>query len=95
MIQFHRYLHQDLSPAQALGSAQKWLKNLTYQDLGEWYKNLADELDIIEPGCSQAENFWSLGRGAQRKFKAGIVEPPYAHPYHWAGFIFTGKVPGG
>jgi CHAT domain-containing protein len=95
MIQFHRYLRQALFPAQALSSAQKWLKKLTYQELGEWYKNLADELDIIEPGCSQSDNFKSLARDAHRKFKKGIVEPPYIHPYYWAGFIVTGKVPRG
>jgi tetratricopeptide (TPR) repeat protein/CHAT domain-containing protein len=88
-------LRSSLPPAQSLGEAQKWLKTLTYQKLGGWYKTLADELDTIDPGCIQAVKFRSLAREAYRKFEAEIIEPPYAHPYYWAGFIVTGKVPGG
>jgi CHAT domain-containing protein/Flp pilus assembly protein TadD len=95
MAQFHNYLRQSLSPTQALSEAQRWLKTLTYQRLGKWYKTLANELDTIDPGCNQAENFESLAREAYRKFEAEVIEPLYAHPYHWAGFIITGKVPEG
>jgi CHAT domain-containing protein/Flp pilus assembly protein TadD len=97
MIQFHRLLQQEtLAPAQALTQAQKWLRTITYQDLSNWYQSLANELDTIESGCSRAEDFESLARKARRKFKDdGLTTPPYEHPYHWAGFTVTGKVPGG
>jgi CHAT domain-containing protein/Flp pilus assembly protein TadD len=95
MAQFHNYLRQSLSPAQALGEAQKWLRTLTYQKLSEWYQTLADELDTIDPGCTQAEKFGTLAREAYKKIEPEIIQPPYAHPYYWAGFIITGKVPGG
>jgi CHAT domain-containing protein len=88
-------LRRPLPPAQALGEAQKWLKTLTYQELSKWYQTLADEFDTIDPACNEAEKFGSYARDAHRKFEAGIIEPPYAHPYYWAGFIITGKVPRG
>jgi CHAT domain-containing protein len=97
MIQFHRLLQQQtLSPAQALTQAQEWLRTITYKDLSNWYQSLANELDTIEPGCTRAEDFGALARKAQRKFQDNeLTTPPYEHPYHWAGFTVTGKVPGG
>jgi tetratricopeptide (TPR) repeat protein/CHAT domain-containing protein len=95
MAQFHNYLRQSLSPAQALSEAQKWLKTLTYQELSKWYQTLADEFDTIDPACNQSEKFGRFAIDAYRKFEAGIIKPPYAHPYYWAGFIITGKVLGG
>jgi CHAT domain-containing protein len=97
MIEFHRLLRKEtLAPAQALNQAQEWLREVTYDELSKWYKRLAYELDTIEPGCNRADDFWSLAREAQRKFKDdGLTAPPYEHPYHWAGFTVTGKVPGG
>jgi CHAT domain-containing protein len=54
--------------------------------------SLASELDTIDPGCIRAEDFGSLAR----KFQDNeLTTPPYEHPYHWAGFTVTGKVPGG
>jgi CHAT domain-containing protein len=97
MIQFHQFLRKErLCPALALAKAQKWLKKLTHQTLSEWYRDLGDELDTIDQGCSSAEHFWDLAREAQTTFEnTGRIDPLYAHPYYWAGFTITGRVPGG
>jgi CHAT domain-containing protein len=98
MIEFHRLVRdRSLPPAQALREAQHWLRHeFSYHDLSNLYETIADEFGKIDPGCNEEERFKSLSRKTLAKAKSGeFTEPPFAHPYHWAGFIITGKVPKG
>jgi tetratricopeptide (TPR) repeat protein len=97
MIQFHEFLNdpdQSFPPAKALSEAQKWLRNLTCQDLADWYQNKITEFAKIEPHGGDVQNLRQAARINQKEaLKKGLDHTPYAHPFFWAGFTITGKVP--
>jgi CHAT domain-containing protein len=94
MIQFHQLLKQSLPPAKALSKVQQWLRDLTYEKLIEWYQTQADRLAKIDPDSGTLEILQMAIKMAQKKAKnLGLDHLPYAHPFHWAGFTITGKVP--
>jgi CHAT domain-containing protein len=94
MIQFHQLLKQSLPSAKALNEAQQWLRDLTYEKLIEWYQNQADRLAKIDPDGGTLETLRMAIKMAQKKANnLGADHLPYAHPFHWAGFTITGKVP--
>jgi CHAT domain-containing protein/tetratricopeptide (TPR) repeat protein len=98
VIEFYRSLKRGEAPAQALKQAQSWLHYVTYNDLAQWYRDLGSELKKYNP---QPRNNALLSCIAYLETEAQIIEtdpnklespgPPYAHPYHWASFILTGK----
>lgn len=91
MIQFHRFLKKPLSPAQALREAQAWLSTITHAELADWYRELATQLAIADPSSSDVEKLRHLSQAAAHE--TDPEDTPYAHPYYWAGFTTTGKVP--
>ncbi|NJM77766.1 MAG: CHAT domain-containing protein, partial [Acaryochloridaceae cyanobacterium RU_4_10] len=91
MIQFHRFLKNPLSPAQALREAQAWLSTVTHSELADWYRELATQLAIADPSSSHVEKLRHLAQFATHE--SDPDDTPYAHPYFWAGFTITGKVP--
>ncbi|MBD2210398.1 tetratricopeptide repeat protein [Nostoc linckia FACHB-104] len=88
MIKFYELLKTAKSPSIALRKAKQWLRQLTYQDLAVWYKELAHNLpepqvkDYLITEARMIEN---------DSDKMNDTMPVYAHPYYWAGFILTGK----
>jgi tetratricopeptide (TPR) repeat protein len=97
MIQFYELLRKPLPPAKALSEAQQWLKLITYQELSTWYQTQAVQLAKIDPGNNTIiKILQTLAKLAQKKAdEPGVNDPPYAHPFYWAGFTITGKVPSG
>ncbi|MBD2166808.1 tetratricopeptide repeat protein [Calothrix membranacea FACHB-236] len=88
MIKFYELFKTAKSPSIALREAKQWLRQLTYQDLAVWYKELAQNLpepqvqDYLITEAKMIENDLD---------KMNDTMPVYAHPYYWAGFILTGK----
>ncbi len=91
MIEFYRQPDWNIAPAVALRRIQKWLSNLTYSELVNWYKQRAEEVTEKDNIC--AEDLLDEAAIIEDDFaKINTQIPPYAHPYYWAGFIITGKI---
>jgi CHAT domain-containing protein len=57
-------------------------------------QNQADRLAKIDSDSGTLETLQMAIKMAQKKAKnLGLDRPPYAHPFYWAGFTITGKVP--
>ena len=88
-IQFYRLLLEDtsLTPPLALAKTIRWLRDLTVEQLKQFYQELRDKLPKEE--------------GTVRPFlrtelsKLNTIEPEikmYDHPYYWAGYKVTGNM---
>jgi CHAT domain-containing protein len=87
-IVFYQHFHSGVHPSLALQQAQNWLRNATYADLGTFYAELLANL----PQEWDRDSRFFLDMETQRvqgKFDT-IKEPPYKHPYYWAGFTLHG-----
>jgi Uncharacterized protein conserved in bacteria len=91
VTEFYKGIKEQVHPALALRNAQYWLRELTYPQLAQWYSDLATEIKPTDPGCA---NYIKPLAFEIRKNSAKIdlQDPPYAHPYYWAGFTITGKI---
>ena len=78
------HLGNGLDAASALHRAQDWLRTATARDM-----SLADryELRYQESGRMDPDAF-----RAMRYFRANPEARPFAHPYYWAAFTFTGVI---
>ncbi len=88
IIRFYQLLKQRQTPTIALRQAKDWLRQLTYINLAQWYRDLANKLNepqLREYLKTEAEII------ENNTNKKESTEPPYAHPYYSAGFILTGK----
>ena len=74
---YWEHLNEGLPPDQAMRSAQLWLRDATRQELGETYKSITR--------MSHNEAYRELVMDGDPGDK------PYANPYYWAAFTFTGK----
>ena len=73
---YRKHLKRGMPPGQALRSAQLWLRDATRQELGETYKSLTR----MSPHEAYRELVLPGDPG----------DKPYANPYFWAAFTFTG-----
>jgi CHAT domain-containing protein/tetratricopeptide (TPR) repeat protein len=81
MIRFYQYhLKENLEPSQALQQAQSWLRNATGKQLRDFGNQFFQKAAKKEPYVYQT----------MRHFKAIPDKKPFAHPYYWAGFVFSG-----
>jgi CHAT domain-containing protein len=72
---------QDVSTAVGLNQAQKWLRDITWEDLSKWQNSL-QPLSItkdrqVKANRPRSENFAS--------------EKPFESSYYWAAFTAIGK----
>jgi tetratricopeptide (TPR) repeat protein/CHAT domain-containing protein len=88
---FSLYFYQELERGHpepvAFANAQQWLKTVTRDRLGDWYRQQIERF----------ENDPSFPRSLLRNFKswsssiATMEETPFADPYYWSAFILCGR----
>jgi CHAT domain-containing protein len=99
MAKFYE-LHMDarLSPPAALRGAQAWLRSASSDDLNLYAKAAAARDRLKAPQLAEIERALRPDSGARAEAVPsstgtsgrGQRERPYAHPYFWGGFIYTG-----
>jgi len=80
MCFYHYYLIDNLPPAQALQQAQRWLCALTAQEVADSCQIFYEKYHKKNKQIYRAIRHYRT-KGEQRVF---------AHPYYWAGFVFSG-----
>ncbi|MEZ4621155.1 MAG: CHAT domain-containing protein [Caldilineaceae bacterium] len=80
---YHNFLDKKLEPAIALSEAQYWLRELTWKELGDYYRDI-----IIRMSASVALQVYN--QIVRPKIKPDPSGKPYENPYYWAGFTYTG-----
>lgn len=100
MAKFYElHLGSGVDPPAALRQAQSWLRSASDSDL-DGYATLASRsgrlagqhLATIEHELSsRPPGKLSRGLGNEPQPRAGAPTQRYAHPYYWAGFIYTGQ----
>ena len=78
---YHHHRQEGLTPAASLRKAQRWLRNVT---AGELEKEFAKKRRQRGPTRKQASAAWRDFAGREPDTL------PFAHPYYWAAFTFTG-----
>jgi CHAT domain-containing protein len=83
MQQFY-YLHlqEKLSPAQALASAQEWLRTQTNEDLAKLFSQYSTSPSKALAAASQL--------ALSDHVNSAPELAPYKDPYYWAGFTLVG-----
>jgi CHAT domain-containing protein len=103
---YELHLGASMAPPTALHRAQAWLREATTDDFAAFARGAAAqgrlqsrhlaelESELSEEGLKRSRNH-ALVEWLERDGKAspaGVqrLARPYAHPYFWAGFIYTG-----
>jgi CHAT domain-containing protein/tetratricopeptide (TPR) repeat protein len=86
MIEFYRQWHTVKSEVVALARAVQWLRNLTVQELSNWYEIFLSQLPSNEATISPFLET-ELDKLSEMEPKKKL----YEHPYYWAAYIITGK----
>jgi CHAT domain-containing protein/tetratricopeptide (TPR) repeat protein len=73
------HLEEGIPPAQALRLAQLWLRDATRKELGEYYES------FIRMSASEALKAYGIIMTEGRP-----DDKPYANPFYWGAFTFTG-----
>jgi len=91
-VEFYRQLAAGNPPPAALKRAQQWLKTATSRQLVQWY--LDRDRELMREDGPPAE-IWIEQAGAiqDNPGKMESTQPPYAHPYYWAGYAIAGRLP--
>jgi CHAT domain-containing protein/tetratricopeptide (TPR) repeat protein len=81
MTRFYGILHEGRGVAEALGAAQRWLRNLPLDEALAALKEI--EARLQAQGCDE-ESLALFGRRLTLMFTDRAH--PFAHPHHWASF---------
>ncbi|HMQ55746.1 MAG TPA: CHAT domain-containing protein, partial [Anaerolineae bacterium] len=82
---YQLHLQAGLAIAEALRQAQIWLRDVTAVELAERF---SDERKALLAGTRMPGEIVSEQFRRFRRFQA--EERPFAHPYYWAAFTFSG-----
>ncbi len=93
MVRFYRLWRVDgLTPAQALRSAQQWVRDTTNNEKAAYFGTFVPELAVLDPNETKMpteigkEFFYALVKYKEED----LDERSFAHPFHWAAFTLTG-----
>jgi CHAT domain-containing protein len=99
------HLDQKLAPATALKQAQAWLRAATKGELVAFAKIGAARAKLEPSKVASLESsvksrhrsaetrssaFWNMLQNATTKVQERFQSHPFAHPYYWGGFVYTG-----
>lgn len=98
------HLDQGLAPATALKRAQIWLRTTTKADLIAYSRTAADRAKLDPSKLAELQSSLksrrrsAVSRGISWKMLKDLVTNvqrkfqtyPFAHPYYWGGFVYTG-----
>jgi CHAT domain-containing protein len=76
---YKNQIRDSLHPAAALNNAQKWLRNLKTEEIGNYYKS------FIRMTPNEAFDAF-----IDVTVNSSPDEQPFRHPYYWAGFTYVG-----
>jgi len=79
---YHYHLKNGWEPAKALHAAQHWLREGTVDELGLVALFHKIYLDSKKKDREALRN--------KRYYESRLQDKPFAHPYYWAGFVFSG-----
>ena len=79
---YHYHLKNGWKPAKALHAAQHWQRDATVDELG--LVTLFQKI-YLESKKKNIDAFRAI-----RNYKSRLQDKPFAHPYYWAGFVFSG-----
>jgi CHAT domain-containing protein len=93
MIRFYEYLLKGdptagdgpLPPALALRRAQFWLRNVPAEKLAAYF-----DAERHKPDQERALSYEEVSAAWRRFIKMPPEARPFAHPYYWAAFTFSG-----
>jgi CHAT domain-containing protein len=89
MIRFYQCLLAGNAPAIALNHAQRWLQTVPRIDLIHWIHDLASLPELPFRWRKELEE--QVRSLQEQQSIMEPAEPPYAHPFYWAGFTLTGN----
>lgn len=83
MAEFYRLLlAEGQDSATALDQARRYLRDASAGDLAEWFERRYDDSGGADLAAYEA--------AADLRSLPDPAEQPYAHPVHWAGFVYSG-----
>ncbi|WP_017720115.1 CHAT domain-containing protein [Kamptonema formosum] len=89
MVEFYRR-RRDKSDIEALNEAARWLREVTAEELLQWYSQLWAELPATEK--TVIPFIMTAIEQLEAAIKIDPTRKPYAHPYHWAAFTISGRI---
>jgi len=82
VAEFYRQLAEQRDPATALDSARRYLRDVTAQELAEWFERRYGESGGSDQTAYEA--------AADLRSYPEPTDRPYAESVYWAGFVYSG-----
>ena len=82
VAEFYRQLAEQRDPATALDSARRYLRDVTAQELAEWFERRYGESGGSDQTAYEA--------AADLRSYPEPADRPYAESVYWAGFVYSG-----